>query len=149
MKEHAVTNGSDLITKRDYSRGIKLPKLLAPANTQRRASHLILSKTTCAGAILKRKTPAFLSLQTSRETNKVMDVIALRWGIPPPAMKFHQPCMSKFVHCVALRVMSPNHSLTRPQRQMVKRQWTKRCSVDSVHCLQRGAKATIRPTSFC
>jgi hypothetical protein len=63
MKDHAKErkeNGHNVRGYNNHSRGIMLPNLLAPANTQRCASFLILSKTTCGGALFALKTLALL-----------------------------------------------------------------------------------------
>jgi hypothetical protein len=68
----------------------------------------------------------------------VMDSIALWLGMHPPAIMFNQMDMSRFIHCVGCSSVSPIHSLNKPQRRVVKQQWTKRWSTVLVHYLQRG-----------
>ena len=79
-----------VINTNDYSRGIKLPKRLAPARTHKRASFLILSKITGGGVLLCLKTLAFRSVHNSQATRRVRVEMAFRLGVLSPVNKSHQ-----------------------------------------------------------
>ena len=81
-------------TKWDYSPKITYLKCLAPAETHRCASVLILCKTG-GGADLFRKTLAFLSFQMVQQMSIVIEAKALRLGMLLIDIWFHHEVMER------------------------------------------------------
>jgi hypothetical protein len=107
-----------------------------------------MSKTTCKGACLLPKSLSLRSFHTCQEISKMIEAMALRLGVDPTAIMFHHSMIVRHVHCRGSSSGIRIQSLMKPHRQTVKRQWMKRWSMDSVHCLHRGKKLTIRPTTL-
>ena len=134
MLQSTQNNGMDY-----YSRDMSDPRFLAPAVTHRFASVMMLLSKMVGGALLLRKTLAFLSFHTVHETSMVSEAMAFLCVVPPPARLSHH-FFTKPSKCqeVTSKFSSRNFSLTKPQSLNVKRHLKKRCAPHSCTLLQRG-----------
>jgi hypothetical protein len=106
-------------------------------------------KTTDGSACLWRKIRAFRSFQTSQEVRRTTDPRAFRFGVEAPVMRLHHSWRDIASHVWSSIEYKPSHSLIRPQSLWVKRQWTKRWSMDSALLMHRGQLPQLGQPFFC